>query len=413
MMPVQGSNPRAAMELVEELFANARVNQGRVLLVTDGIDAINDVTEFRAAAFPISVLGIGTPQGGPIPLEFVNQPGNFLQTREGEVITARLDDQRLSTVAELTFGRYARQTLDDSDITTVLATPLPGDDETVDVEREFDLWHDLGYWLAILALPFLLLGFRRGVLASAVLVIAPIDAHANLWDDLWQREDQQGYQALRRGEPERAVTLFEDQTWLGVARYRSGDFTGAVQGFSNTEDITNSYNLGNALAKAGDLPSAIAAYDSVLARAPDHTDAAFNKALVEKLLQEQSEASEQDNSEQQQDSENNSQSERSSDGSDSDAPDQQESEQQDSAPIEEGSENQQEPSDPQQGEEGDEQQDADELSQPRDESEEAMEQWLRRVPDDAGGLLRRKFQFENQQRLRRGDYSGRQKEKIW
>ena len=44
---------------------------------------------------------------------------------------------------------------------------------------------------------------------------------------------------------------------------------------------------------------------------------------------------------------------------------------------------------------------------------EMMEQWLRRVPDDPGGLLKRKFQYETNQRLRRGDYRGRESEKIW
>jgi Ca-activated chloride channel family protein len=35
-----------------------------------------------------------------------------------------------------------------------------------------------------------------------------------------------------------------------------------------------------------------------------------------------------------------------------------------------------------------------------DESQLATEQWLRRIPDDPGGLLRRKFQYLYQQRSR-------------
>ena len=49
----------------------------------------------------------------------------------------------------------------------------------------------------------------------------------------------------------------------------------------------------------------------------------------------------------------------------------------------------------------------------RDEKQEALEQWLRRVPDDPGGLLRRKFQHETKQRLRQGDYSNREQDQIW
>ncbi|MDC3409485.1 hypothetical protein OAY23_00990, partial [bacterium] len=49
----------------------------------------------------------------------------------------------------------------------------------------------------------------------------------------------------------------------------------------------------------------------------------------------------------------------------------------------------------------------------RDEKQEALEQWLRRVPDNPGGLLKRKFQYETKQRLRQGDYSNQQGEQIW
>jgi Ca-activated chloride channel family protein len=34
---------------------------------------------------------------------------------------------------------------------------------------------------------------------------------------------------------------------------------------------------------------------------------------------------------------------------------------------------------------------------------QAMEQWLQRVPDDPGGLLRRKFQLEYERRQNNGD----------
>ena len=34
----------------------------------------------------------------------------------------------------------------------------------------------------------------------------------------------------------------------------------------------------------------------------------------------------------------------------------------------------------------------------KSESAQALEQWLRRIPDDPGGLLRRKFMMQHQQR---------------
>ncbi len=411
IMPVAGSRPAAALEVVSALFANAHLGKGRILLVTDGIDNLADITDYRDPMFPISILGIGTPDGAPIPLDFVEQPGQFLTTREGEVITARLDEERLAESAELGYGEYARVVLGDADLDTVLGTTLPGDDDLSQVEREFDLWHDLGYFLAVIALPLLLFGFRRGVIAGLALCVMPLDSHAGIWENLWQRDDQQAYSALKDGEPERAATLTERKDWRGVAEYRAGNYSSAVGSFTGLDDVRNTYNLGNALARAGDLDGAIAAYDAVLSRDPEHEDAAFNKALLEQQKEAQQQASEQDNNEQQQDSENQSEESRNGDssGANEQGQDAQEPSAQDKTPPGKEEENQAEQGEPEEPKEGDKEQQA----QSRDEQSDAMEQWLRRVPDDPGGLLRRKFQYENQQRLREGDYRYRQGDKIW
>ncbi|MEZ5597104.1 MAG: VWA domain-containing protein [Pseudomonadales bacterium] len=411
MMPVAGSRPNAALEVIENLFANAAVTQGRILFVTDGVDDIAEVSAFRNPYFPISVIGVGTPDGATIPLDFVQQPGRVLTTRDGEAIIARLDDDRLREVAELAYGRYARLTLSDADINTALSTTLPGDEDSEAIDREFDLWHDLGYWFAVLALPCLLFGFRRGVLACCALALLPGASHASLWDDLWQRDDQQAYQAMRNGEPERAATLTERPDWRGAAEYRSGNYNAAISAFSRLDDLTATYNLGNALARSGDLDGAIAAYDKVLDSDPNFEDAAFNKDLIERQRQKQQEADQQDNDEKQQESENDS--EQSRDGQ-SDG-----SQQQDDASPQQGADDSEQKGEEQQqsadsGKQGEPEEGAEEdQADSRSEQADALEQWLRRVPDDPGGLLRRKFQYENQQRLRSGDYRYRQGEKIW
>ena len=47
------------------------------------------------------------------------------------------------------------------------------------------------------------------------------------------------------------------------------------------------------------------------------------------------------------------------------------------------------------------------------EQQQAMEQWLKRVPDDPGGLLRRKFQQQFEERVRRGDITRKDFERNW
>ena len=45
------------------------------------------------------------------------------------------------------------------------------------------------------------------------------------------------------------------------------------------------------------------------------------------------------------------------------------------------------------------------------ERDQAMEQWLRRVPDDPSGLLREKFRYESEQRQQQGNR--REDESLW
>ena len=419
MMPVFGSNPDHALILAHELFENGLAQQGRIVMITDGIDDINDVSRHRSAAYPISILGVGTYDGAPIPLDRVRQPGRYLQTQEGERVIAVLDEDRLRDVTALTFGTYATVGVGDADIVTALSTTLPGEDETIDVEREFDTWFDQGHWLALLLVPILLTAFRRGVLVSIMFVvglsatIAPQPAQANVltdaWDSLWQNRDQRGQTALRHGEPEKAATLFTDPDWQSVARYRSGDYGGALGGFATDQSARGRYNQGNALARLGEYEAALERYDSVLAEAPEHADAQFNRDLVARLLEEKQDAEQQQNQDQQ-DEGNNEQ---------SDSEQQQQEEEQEQSEQEEAgdeSEEQEQDSEQQdeQQEQGEEQQaQAEQTEEQRDEKQDALEQWLRRVPDDPGGLLRRKFSHETKQRLRRGDYEHRQGEKVW
>jgi Ca-activated chloride channel homolog len=411
MMPVLGSNLDTALELARSLFENSKIQQGRTLLVTDGITDASHATDFCSRNFPVSILGVGTAQGAPIPLDFVNQPGQVLRTQAGNPIIARLDESRLERVANECYGSYRSLTLGDSDINALMATSLPQDDVSEEVERAFDTWADMGYLVLLALLPLLLFGFRRGVFAAAVLMILPPPAHAGFWDDLWLRPDQQALTALQEGEPDLAVNLFDDPNWQAIARYRAGDYPGAAEGFAGQRDAEGLYNLGNALAFNGEFEAALEAYQQALALEPDHEDALYNQDIVKQLL-EQQQSEQQDNQEEGQDGSNSDQSSAPQDnGAPQDAQDQN---QQDGEQAEQPPESEEEQQSEESESESEEQlAEAEEGDSNRDEKQDALEQWLRRVPDDPGGLLRRKFQYETNQRLRQGDYRSRETEQIW
>ena len=302
-------------------------------------------------------------------------------------------------------------------------------------EQESDLhidqWDEKGPWLLLLLLPIAAFAFRKGVVAVFVLTLCfPWQGLKALeWDDLWTTRDQRANQAFQSGEPEKAARLFEDRKWRGAAAYRTGDFDQSVEALEGLEDLDSLYNKGNSLANLNRYQEALDAYKQVLKSDPDHKDALYNKELVEEQLkQQQSQDSSDQNSDEQEEDQQDSQSGDNSDSNsestqndseknqqdssqrnESDTPDSDErkdgSEQQENQDGQENNENRQDIE--QQAGQIEQNQDQTmsnktELSQSNtpDESEQANEQWLRRIPDDPGRLLREKFRYQYSRRNR-------------
>ena len=90
---------------------------------------------------------------------------------------------------------------------------------------------------------------------------------------------------LALGFPAIASKIFSDPAWKGFALYTAGRWDEAAAIFAATGD---DYNLGNALVHSGHYVEAITAYEGQLAKEADDEDAAFNKSLLEKALQQHS-----------------------------------------------------------------------------------------------------------------------------
>ena len=155
-------------------------------------------------------------------------------------------------------------------------------------------------------------------------------------------------------------------------------------------------NRGNALARAGAIPEAINAYDLALELESEHEDAIFNRDL---LLQQQPQESPNQEGQQGENSEQDS----SDDGQEESEGDSQESQEDTSSQSAEGGESEpQDSEDPEQVAESDQEDSIEGTPLPTAEeleewaSEQAADQWLRRIPQDPGGLLRRKFLYQYQ-----------------
>jgi len=462
IMPVQGSRLELGLKLAGDVLSQAGIRNGEVIAVTDGYRgkfAVNQARSLQQKGHRVSILGVGTAEGGPI----ADRGGAYVRDDSGNVVIAKLDRSALTAVADAGGGYYQTLRADDADIKILFGDTSNSESEgAVDEGLSSTAWDEKGPWLALLLLPIAAFAFRRGwLLLVVVLVSTTVDVppvYAGWWEDLWWRRDQQADQAYRRGDYEEAREISENPILKGSTDYRRGDYETAAKTYAEVENADAAYNLGNSLANLGRLEDAVGAYDEALRLEPGMEDAVANREAVLKAIEEQEQQSgegEGDGEEQSEsDSDGNSSGESSGESGDNSESQEQAGDQQSGEGEGEQSDQQQadgEQSEQQQsgqdsfadaneqldeqaqqdGEPGneDENQDSpdsghgdsgldDDLqqaeaeNQPGEEvaaseveaeelsSEEqlAAEQWLRRIPDDPGGLLRRKFRYQYRRR---------------
>jgi Ca-activated chloride channel family protein len=455
LMPLPGNRPDRGLRQAGELLQQAGLQYGHIILLADeagGADSVQAAKKLAADGYQVSVLGIGTESGAPIPGQ---------RDAEGRPVLSRVDNTALQAIAGAGNGHFAAYTSSLQDVNTILAADqqsgLNGRFRDQNQSQQASRWVENGPWLAIVLLPLAALAFRRGWLLMLAFITvsqfaAPQPVMASGWDDLWQRPDQQAAAALASQDYSTAAAIAPDATLRGAAEYLAGDYQQAIKSFEQQNNATADYNLGNALAQNGEYEEAIKAYDQALKAQPGMADAEYNRKLIEDLLKQQ-QAENDDNSRQEQqtageqkdqdrqkaDSADNTQQQpRADNGKSQQNQEQQQAENGDNNPQSstanstDGTDTtepdpnaaNEEPAFTQAGDQQDQQQaqqavhdaaeDALQTGQPpqeprpaqatdtpdtlNPEQRQAMENWLRRVPDDPGGLLRRKFLYQYQQR---------------
>lgn len=419
IMPSRGSYPAAAIAKGHQLLQQAGVGFGEVLLISDGGTstlAENAARDLVASGYTLSVLGVGTPQGAPIP----RAGGGFVTDRSGNIAVPRLQVDQLKTLADAGGGRYVQMSSDHSDIEYLMSDVI-GETSGGGQSLATDQWREEGPWLVLLLLPIAALAFRRGLVLCLLVFVLPVaePAHALSWDDIWLNKNQQGQKKLEADLPDEAAQLFADEQWKAVANYQATQFGPAAAGFAAAEDATSLYNLGNAMAKLGNFESALDAYSQALDIEPDDEDTIYNREIVASLLEQQKQQQEEQDGQQSEsdsggesqdqdsDSQSDQQSQDSSEGDPSGETQEGESARDDAQSSEEDLQAMQEELQraaeeaEQQGEDAEQESAAEsqaeaEARRRAQEQTQAMEQWLRRIDNDPGGLLRRKFRYQYQ-----------------
>jgi len=256
------------------------------------------------------------------------------------------------------------------------------------------------------------------------------DRQGSIWPksfrDWWQTPEQQAVEAWQEGDVDRVLSIAPSPVWEGAALYEKGEYESAAEAFATmTEQRRRSFNEGTTQVRLGDYAKAIEHFDAVLENHPDDVDASRNRAIAERLLELEQQSQQGEGGESGESADSSDQSESQSGDSSSEQDGSEESgEQEGSSESDESSgddSNEESGADTDDGSDADTQSEAErnaeieaarealqmsegevdspegemevpvETEEPMTESEQASEQWLRRIPDDPDGLLRRKL----------------------
>ena len=421
IMPAQGSHSEKAIKLAHALFKQSSLLKGHMLLITDGINqnAIDTIRGELSSHYSLSILGVGTEDGAPIPAA----EGGFFKDSNGAIVIPKLNPAPLSQLALAGSGSYRQLSTDDSDISHLLSplNTVLDPEQSESTELNTDSWFEAGPWLLLALLPLAAFTFRKGYLFALLVLVLPHSepGYAFEFSQLWKNNNQQAKTLLDQNQPGQAAEKFTDPNWKAAAEYKSGQYQKALESYLQLDqnNAENLYNLANTQVQLGQYDEALENYNKVIEKNPNHSAAKHNRIQAEKLQRQQAQQKKNNSkgsdknknnknkekkSEQQSDNDTDKNGKPSDDSANSDR------KQNDNADANKDSEQKikdDKTNDQQVQSENEKQGDKDREVQENNtdqslskEQQQANEQWLRRIPDDPGGLLKRKFRYQSQQR---------------
>ncbi len=431
--PSQGSRSDLAVAMALATMQQTGFNQGEIILITDGVspDTQNLANNANAYGFRVSVLAIGTENAKPIPIA----GGGYLKDNQGNIVIPNINIDALKQVTQNGGGILTTLSLDSSDIEQLntvksIVPDLTENTYNANANNRYltDRWIERGPWLLIPLLLLVAMSFRRGWILLILVSLPTIHsepARAFSWQDLWLRADQQAEQQFSEGKFDQ-IPDNASKSWLGAAQYRLSNFDEAAEQFKQIAPSTadSYFNRANALAKNQQFEEALTEYENALQKQPDFDAAISNYDLVKSLLDQQNKNSQsnpndsqnnQTETDQQVNGSDDSEQREKNAGNQNGDPDRdaESNEEQDSKSTENERSNQSDPNKSEPTKNQDKQNEtlnqtvenraetarqADRSAEMLNEQQQAVEQWLNRVPDDPGGLLKRKFAQQYSQR---------------
>ena len=319
-----GSSLRAALQGAALQFPIADSSNQRakaIVIVSDGEDPAPDLPPldaYLARNIHVFTLGIGTPEGGPVPV--YDAKGLFQQMLvdpNGTQVTSRLADARLAKLASDGGGRYFRydgaataRSLTDA-LRAIGTAPVPTE-SGVSPEDRFQIF--LGIALILLIVDWLIderrpmprprvphgrAAPRRRVLGAVsallLLIVAcgpadPIADEVDAANQLFPRDPAgavtryRDLQARRPTAPEISIDLGNALAALAEHDRALVEYSRGIDNAKGTTRAVAFYDRATSLFRLGRILDARASYVETLRLDPNDRDAKFNIEVIDRIL---------------------------------------------------------------------------------------------------------------------------------
>ena len=271
-VPTQGTVIGDALKMCYASFNTKEKKYKAVLLISDGEDhdenALQTADQMAGEGIVINTIGIGSPQGAPIPDA---STGQMKTDEEGNTVISRLNEEELKSIAEKGNGIYMLYN-NTEEVASRIAAQLATMDQRTVKDDSLINYKSYAQWFLALALLMLVIElFIREMKRIKSLKAKTVAAVMMLF---------LSFSAFAQGEK---VIIKE-----GNEAYKKKDYPLAADQYNkvlqkNPENTTAQYNLGNALYKSEKREDAVVAYDKSITRLTkpvEKSNAWYNKGVV-------------------------------------------------------------------------------------------------------------------------------------
>ena len=326
IVPTQGTAIAEALDLAANSFGESKHNKA-IVVITDGEDhegnALEKAEEIAKKGIVIYTIGMGLPQGTPIPIYSGNIQTGYKKDRSGQTIMSKLDETLLQRIASLGNGMYVRATTSETGLNKIFED-IGKIQKTEIEEKQFSDYEDRFQYFVALALILLVLDlfiFERKTswikkikpfqIALITFLILPGAVAFGQKENTLLRQGNRQFEKGNFKEAEKdyrkALEMNKEsvkgQFNLGAAVYRNNNFEESAKIYTNLAEKNQDravqskifHNLGNSYLQSKEYEKSINAYKNALMNNPKDIDTKYNLEYAKMMLKKQQQQQQQQN----------------------------------------------------------------------------------------------------------------------